>query len=171
MYTVEPKTFFISDMHFDHRGIIRLANRPFADVDDMNAALIERWNAKVSDNDVVWHLGDFAWFNPKDVQRTKNFFDALKGHKRTIIGNHDDPQVLSWFGEVTHYKELVADEKFIVLSHYPIYDWNGRYKGALHFYGHVHNTADNQLPRPNAYNLCVELNNYEPKTVKEIIAS
>jgi calcineurin-like phosphoesterase family protein len=27
----------------------------------MNAALIAKWNARVGEGDLVYHLGDFAW--------------------------------------------------------------------------------------------------------------
>ena len=52
--------FFTGCTHFSHDNIIRLAGRPFADVNEMNEALVERWNAKVRPTDVVYHLGDFA---------------------------------------------------------------------------------------------------------------
>ena len=49
-----------SDLHFGHENIIRYCDRPFADVDAMNRALVDRWNEVVGDDDVVWVLGDFA---------------------------------------------------------------------------------------------------------------
>ena len=32
--------YFTSDLHFGHANIIRLCNRPFADADEMDEALI-----------------------------------------------------------------------------------------------------------------------------------
>ncbi|MEJ7707010.1 MAG: hypothetical protein WKF82_06805 [Nocardioidaceae bacterium] len=52
--------YFTSDTHFSHANIIRLCNRPFADVDEMDEAIIERWNATVTSADTVYHLGDVA---------------------------------------------------------------------------------------------------------------
>jgi len=46
-------TWFTADLHFGHRNIIECCNRPFADVDAMNCALIQNWNQVVSDDDTV----------------------------------------------------------------------------------------------------------------------
>lgn len=40
------KTFAVSD-HFDHANIIKLANRQFSDVNEMNNKIIENWNSVV----------------------------------------------------------------------------------------------------------------------------
>ena len=54
------KTFVVSDMHFDHANIIKLANRPFSDVNEMNDKIIENWNSVVSAGDMVYILGDIT---------------------------------------------------------------------------------------------------------------
>lgn len=48
------KIFFTSDLHFGHKNIIQYDQRPFSSVDEMDAALIERWNRKVSPEDLVY---------------------------------------------------------------------------------------------------------------------
>ena len=53
--------FFTGDTHFAHRRIIELAKRPFTTVEEMDEVMIKRWNAVVTANDVVYHLGDLAW--------------------------------------------------------------------------------------------------------------
>ncbi|MGN0888723.1 MAG: hypothetical protein ACI4UY_07570 [Kiritimatiellia bacterium] len=40
-------TFFTSDQHFGHFNIIRLCSRPFGTVEEMDEALLSKWNAKV----------------------------------------------------------------------------------------------------------------------------
>ena len=42
------KIYFTSDNHFGHEGVIRFDNRPFASVEEMDAEMIRRWNAKVT---------------------------------------------------------------------------------------------------------------------------
>lgn len=49
----------------------------------MNEALIENWNKVVSDDDTVFHLGDFA-FGGSNVW--KEIIPRLKGHINLIIG-------------------------------------------------------------------------------------
>jgi calcineurin-like phosphoesterase family protein len=52
--------FFTSDTHFNHKNIIKLCNRPFTSIEEMNEKIIENWNNIVKPEDIVWHLGDFA---------------------------------------------------------------------------------------------------------------
>ena len=52
--------YFISDLHFGHRNVIRYCNRPFDTVSEMNAGIIENWNNVVTDKDRVFVVGDVA---------------------------------------------------------------------------------------------------------------
>ena len=40
-------TYWTSDTHFSHANVIKYCNRPFKNVDEMNATLIENWNKTV----------------------------------------------------------------------------------------------------------------------------
>ncbi len=53
--------FFTSDTHFGHKDIIDYYKRPYASVEEMDAALEKNWNETVKPNDKVYHLGDFAF--------------------------------------------------------------------------------------------------------------
>ena len=48
--------FYIGDPHLGHEAIIRLRNRPFADVDEMDEAIISNWNSRVTNGDTVFIL-------------------------------------------------------------------------------------------------------------------
>src|SRR3954469_18473977 len=78
--------YWTSDLHLGHANIIRYCRRPFADVEQMNEALIERWNETVSEADEVWVLGDFALGTIGD---TLPMAGRLRGRKLLIAGNHD----------------------------------------------------------------------------------
>ena len=41
--------FFTSDLHLGHANIIRYCDRPFANVGEMDAELIRRWNETVGE--------------------------------------------------------------------------------------------------------------------------
>lgn len=79
-------TWFTSDLHFGHANIIEYSGRPFTDAEQMNAALIERWNALVQPDDDVWVLGDVAMGRIAD---TLPLVGELHGAKRLVVGNHD----------------------------------------------------------------------------------
>ena len=53
--------YYISDLHIGHANAIRFDGRPFADVNEMNNAIIENWNSRVKTDDTVYILGDFIW--------------------------------------------------------------------------------------------------------------
>lgn len=60
------RRFIISDTHFGHANIIDYCNRPFRDVFDMDETLIRNWNEVVGKDDLVYHLGDFAFHKDKE---------------------------------------------------------------------------------------------------------
>ena len=79
-------TWFTSDLHIGHSNIIRYCSRPFVDVETMNRGLVDRWNDDVTDDDVVWVLGDVAMGHITD---SLALIDRLKGRKHLVSGNHD----------------------------------------------------------------------------------
>ena len=85
-------TFFTSDTHFGDAHILRQRGGAFGSLDDHDAALIEGWNDVVGADDDVWHLGDFAAGASRG--RCAEIFEALRGRKRLIRGNHDTNRVL-----------------------------------------------------------------------------
>jgi calcineurin-like phosphoesterase family protein len=83
--------FWTADLHFGHRNIIRYAHRPFADVAEMDDALVDRWNEVVGDDDEVWVLGDVAMGS---IARSLGHVSRLAGRKVLVAGNHDR----CWYG-------------------------------------------------------------------------
>ena len=76
--------FFTADTHLGHKNIITSTNRPFKSVAAMDGAIVKRWNERVTPQDRVYHLGDFA-FDDHDP-----YLELLNGQKHLILGNHDD---------------------------------------------------------------------------------
>lgn len=143
-------TWFTSDPHFGHKGIIELCGRPFAprDVATMNEALIERWRATVAPTDTVWVVGDFSFATPAE---TREIFDRLPGRKHLVIGNHDEQNkrttlALPWESQQHYVKVRESGHRFI-LCHYPMETWDGAYKGYFHLHGHCHGSLTVHCPR------------------------
>lgn len=85
-FDFESVDFVTSDHHFGHARIIELASRPFGAVDEMNAAMVDRWNALVGPGDVVLHLGDLA-LGP--IEQSVALTAQLNGRRLLVPGNHD----------------------------------------------------------------------------------
>src|SRR3990167_7212750 len=139
--------FFTADQHFKNKGIIG-HNRPFQSVEEMDAAMIERWNAVVRPGDEVYHLGDLTFGTAKYALE---LLPRLRGHINLIPGNHD-----SWWTQASHAKQaelaqlvdilpLLGTYRFdglpLVLSHYPLKEWEDSPHGVTHLHGHTHLTT------------------------------
>ncbi len=48
--------YFTADMHFGHRAIITMQNRPFESVEEMDKVLLQNYNAVVQKDDTVYIL-------------------------------------------------------------------------------------------------------------------
>jgi hypothetical protein len=55
-----PNIWFTADFHFGHSNIIRYCNRAFRNVEEMDQTILERLNASVKANDILYFLGDFC---------------------------------------------------------------------------------------------------------------
>ena len=144
--------YFTSDLHFGHAGVISHCNRPFTDVEHMNAEMVRRWNVLVEPKDNVYILGDFALCRPLEAI---NLLHQLKGRKHLIVGNHDkkllkSPDFEAQFEWIKYLHTVkiptgVVGEKGqrIVLCHYALRTWERHNHGAWHLHGHSHGS----LPR------------------------
>ena len=135
------QVMFTSDTHFGHANIIQYCNRPFKDVEEMDAVLIDNWNEAVTPDQVVFHLGDFTFHGKRNVP---NLLNRLNGRVILIQGNHDKPSTLQHFKDVHDIAEVkIKDrEQLIVMCHYALRRWNHSFRGAWHIYGHSHGTLD-----------------------------
>jgi calcineurin-like phosphoesterase family protein len=158
--------FFTGDTHFADPRILRLDRRPFPDLNAHDAAVIERWNDRVGEDDEVWHLGDFAK-GPAEAKQA--LFARLNGRKHLVSGNNDDEATLrlGW-ASVQPYVELEVEGRRLVLCHYPFRTWNGMGKGALNIHGHSHGKLK---PLPRQYDVGVDVFPQGPATLAEILAS
>jgi calcineurin-like phosphoesterase family protein len=153
--------WFTSDQHYGHDKIIEYCDRPFKNVDEMNEELIKRYNDLVKPDDLVYHLGDFAFDN-----NPGKFFHRLNGDKILILGNHDRQPVkqLPW-KSVHDYYELKIGKTFIVLCHYCFKVFNKSHRGALQFFGHSHGSmSDNR----QQLDIGVDNNNFYPINLDQI---
>lgn len=177
------KIFYIADMHISHDNILHFDNRPWSNIKEHDKALIDNWNAVVTNEDTVYILGDFHWGKECDWLEV---LEQLNGNKVLIKGNHDiTPQKSKkYFQDVKDYKEMNDNGRKVVLCHYPIPYFKNHYYGWYHLYGHVHNTFEHNMAQHQRYLMeelygteCKMYNcgamisymQYTPRTLDEII--
>jgi len=165
--------YFTADTHFGHENIIKLCNRPFKTIEEMNEALIKNWNSKVCGADTVYIIGDM-FFRCKDATPILN---RLKGKKHLIIGNHDSSwmdtvDLEKYFVEVSDFKIITNSQHAITLCHYPLLTWKHE-KRSYMVHGHLHaDTTDDFFPllcrREKLLNAGVDVNGFAPVTFEEL---
>ena len=134
--------YFIADTHFGHNNIIKSCNRPFAESEEMDAALVRNWNSRVQSCDDVYILGDLIFRSDKHAEK---YLDALRGRKHLLVGNHDkywmrNTDASRYFESVEQIQKINFDGITAVLCHYPILEWDGYYSGSYMIFGHIHNS-------------------------------
>jgi len=182
-------TWFTSDTHFGHKNILKYCPdrlKYCSDVRHMDRVLIERWNAKIQPDDIVWHLGDVFFCGNTYGQSILN---ELNGRKRLIMGNHDYSRSYSkWeslgFEFVLEAAQIKIDGKDCWLSHYPYsegfwkvlfkrFHYDDRYiqkklkdSGAWLFHGHIH---DIWKVKDRMINVGVDVWDGEPVSEDQVI--
>ncbi len=150
------RKLYISDCHFFHDILNReMDRRGFSDAKEMNDYMIRQWNRAVGPKDEVYILGDFSYGK---AQETAEVLKKLPGKLYLIRGNHDyfinklDEESAKRFVWIKPYAEVRDSGRRLVLSHYPVFCYNGQYhrnkKGESNvymLYGHVHDTKDERL--------------------------
>lgn len=147
MNLITEDTFIISDTHFGHKNVLqfepsRNTQMRIDSFENHDEWLVERWNSVVSPDDVVLHLGDFA-FNS-----ASNYLPRLNGTIILILGNHDQVYSHSSYNDIhvidgcyldydiplkfcvrekdKHFSGLIKEinGKRILFSHYPVFNDN-----------------------------------------------
>lgn len=164
------KTFVTSDTHFGHYKMTSWDSMPKRNVfstgenklesweemnvrekkryitkwgEEMDEKLISNWNSVVGEDDLVYHLGDFAFASHK---RIRDIVGRLNGRIHLIEGNHEKKKVLKkvsdLFVDIDKYLEIKYNYKketyFICMFHYPISSWNKKMYNSIHLFGHCH---------------------------------
>ncbi|WP_158871364.1 metallophosphoesterase family protein [Antarcticirhabdus aurantiaca] len=158
-------TFFTADTHFGHARIVDLSRRPFEGVVEMREALIRNWNAVVRESDDVWHLGDFAY--RATAGEAERVFERLNGRKHLVVGNHDGEATcaLPW-ASVQPAAEIAVDGQRLFLAHYPMLEWPGYWRQAVHLFGHVHG---NRAGVGRSCDVGVDAWGYRPVRLSEVL--
>jgi calcineurin-like phosphoesterase family protein len=161
------KIFLTADMHFGHTNIIKYENRPFMGADDMDDAIIKKWNKVVSKSDTVIVAGDVSFYKK---EKTAEIVQNLNGKKILIKGNHDQRNNAWWaeagFDEVSSYP--IIYKEWFVIQHEPPYYYNDA-TPYFYIYGHVHGSEMYKTITKQTACVCVERWDYAPVELEKII--
>ena len=167
--------YFTSDTHFGHANVIRLCNRPFNNINEMNNVMIANWNAKITNGDHIYILGDM-FFRTNDAEQ---ILSRLKGKKHLILGNHDRDWIKKvdlnkYFESVDNLLFLSDGKHKLTLCHYPMMTWPQANRECYMVFGHIHaDTNADYWPliqnSDQMLNAGVDVNNYVPVTFDELV--
>lgn len=170
---MERNIWVISDTHFGHRNIIKYCDRPYPGPTEMDWDIVEKWNSMVKPQDKIYHLGDVYMGCSNGY--ADNILSHLNGHKRLILGNHDDGRdklLQRYFEKISVWR--MFPEFGLLLTHVPVHE-SALFRGAtgnektpkklLNVHGHIHN---NPSPTSDHRNVSVEQINYTPINIEEL---
>jgi calcineurin-like phosphoesterase family protein len=139
--------WFTADLHLGHAKIIKHVSRPFKDVNEMNATLINEWNKHVTPQDVIVHIGDFCLGSYAEANQ---WMAQLNGNKIFVYGNHDH----WWKGAKKYaYHKKIGKIVYVYCCHFPYRTWPRSTTNGWNLHGHCHNNLE---PLANQYDVGVD---------------
>lgn len=166
-----------SDWHFHHNKNFIWESRGFSSIDEMNEAVIERYNQLVKDNDTVYILGDCMLGK---LQPSLQCINRLKGQKYLAYGNHDTDVRLKAYTASRLFKDIQMGyrikigKRTFICTHYPTIVANNDDDRVIGLYAHTHQQtnffSDEAGTRTNMYHVGVDSHNCYPINLEDIIA-
>lgn len=168
--------WFTSDTHFGHDKVLEFADRPWRSMDAMVRDMVANINARVALNDELYILGDYSYkMSVADAYDLRKRILCKKVH--LVPGNHDkdwtQPAVAGAFIVEPPICVLKVDGLKLVLSHFPMADWQSMSHGSWHLHGHIHGSRDgynlmNLKQGLLRYDVGVDANAYTPVSLDEL---
>lgn len=166
-----------SDTHFCHDREFIFGPRGFSCVEEMNKAIVERWNSVVSDDDTVYHLGDTIL---NDIDSGIEYFKQLKGNIILIRGNHDTNNRVQrlinekLIDENVLYADILRYKKYnFYLSHFPTltenFDENHMSRATINLFAHTHQQNNFYGENPFMYHVGMDSHDCFPVSIDQII--
>ena len=164
------KVFVTSNLQLGRPNAITKFKRPFKDVDNMTNELIGNWNSVVSDEDIVYHLGNFAW-DPKTAQ---DALQRLRGKIYLLPAEHDEAVMIlnqkkllpinsNVMNRITPLKDYECN-----LSYWPMLEWPGSSNGYYSIIGYPDKKYKSD-PKKRIINASVDLWGYKPQELQRLV--
>lgn len=166
--------YFISDTHFFHNKEFCYGVRGFSNPEEMNGEIIRRCNEIVSEDDILYILGDCGL--TAHIDDIIYCLEQLNGTKYLIIGNHDSDARLAELAKSEVFNNIMHGDRFkykkieFILSHYPMLVANfDDPKPIWNIHGHLHSPEHFHDNLPHCFQVSMESNNCYPISIDEIV--
>lgn len=122
--------YVTANMQLGRPSAIKKYSRDYPNVDEMTKKMIDKWNEVVTKDDVVYHIGNFAW-DPKTAQEA---LLRLNGQIYFIMGEHDQAlETLETKGMLRARNQITDDivelkDQGVILSYWPMKVWPNKSK-------------------------------------------
>lgn len=144
--------YFMSDLHLGHKNILAYDHRPFETVEEMDESILSELG-KIGPEDIVVDLGDMFW--EMKSERCKEILDNIKPKAfYKCVGNHDKDtfyfgmqatlvKCFTQLSDIIDFRITYGGKNYkVTCCHYPILDWNHKFRGGIMVHGHTHGTVD-----------------------------
>ena len=167
------KIFICSDFHFYHNKDFLYEPRGFSSIEEANEEMIKRYNEIVSEEDIVYILGDLG-LNATGHEICE-LVAKLKGHKYLALGNHDtDARIKAYkeselFEAIDYGFRLNYKKMTFWLTHYPTIVANYDDKPNYNIHGHTHDVNHFHKEWSHCFDVSPEANNCYPIGLDDVI--
>ena len=168
--------YITSDLHFFHDRAFVYEPRGFSNINEMNEAIVKRWNQIVQPEDTVYVLGDIML---NDNEGGIKLLKSLKGHIHIILGNHDTPTREALYKDCENVVEVALAAKLkykgyhFFMTHYPCFTGNLEKESlkqcTCNLYGHTHQKTNFYQDIPFMFHVGVDSHNCTPVHIDQII--
>lgn len=124
-----PSIWFVGDLHFGHAKVSEI--RGHYTTDHHDSEINRKWGKQVSQEDLVYVMGDISSGSPVAERRALAVLSELPGRKVLISGNHDSISSIhrktsphldmfrEVFEEIKDFGRIRVEGQDVLLSHYP----------------------------------------------------
>jgi len=165
------KMFITSNQQFGRQSANALENRGFANVEEMNDHLIEQWNSVVSDGDMVYVAGNFAW----DPESLEYAIKRLNG-SMVVMGGEMDHAIYDFASKIgeesgvayTPDQIKILKSLNVVISYWPLKTWPNKDKNSISIVGH----PDKEYKTSHVdkvINVSCDMWDFKPVNVKDML--
>lgn len=158
------KLFVIGCLHINHTNICRGVSswedkdrtRDFLSLDEMNTAIINSINKKVSKNDILFMLGD-SFFGDKQKTVPHLMESLFCKNVYYVYGNHchflrkHKKQYEHYFLDIQDRYFISCGRQSIVLNHYPYLIWEEMDNGSWSLCSHSHGNCKWSRPEDKTF--------------------